>query len=136
MRRSHRKSKCASHRAARERSSSSNIATSKCSARKAARRCVAMSTAAGPVCSISSQKRQNVTIEDCKMTVKLHVFPPSPRAFKVLAAANYLGIPYEISPVDFRTGAHRTPEYAQLNPNMKMPTLEDGDFVLWESNAI
>jgi glutathione S-transferase len=70
------------------------------------------------------------------MTVKLHVFPPSPRAFKVLAAANYLGIPYEQSSVDFRTGAHRTPEYARLNPNMKMPTLEDGDFVLWESNAI
>src|SRR4030095_1835066 len=70
------------------------------------------------------------------MTVKLHVFPPSPRAFKVLAAANYLGIPYEQSSVECRTGAHRTPEYARLNPNMKMPTLEDGDFVLWESNAI
>src|SRR5262249_17276483 len=25
---------------------------------------------------------------------------------------------------------------AALNPNMRMPTLKDGDFVLWESNAI
>lgn len=70
------------------------------------------------------------------MTLTLHVFPPSPRAFKVLAAANHLGIPYEMKYVDFRAGGQRAPEYAALNPNMKMPTLVDGDFVLWESNAI
>ena len=29
-----------------------------------------------------------------------------------------------------------TPEYRRLNPNGLVPTLEDGDFVLWESNAI
>ena len=31
---------------------------------------------------------------------------------------------------------HDTSEYRALNPNRKMPTLEDDEFVLWESNAI
>lgn len=30
----------------------------------------------------------------------------------------------------------KKPTYAKLNPNMKAPTLVDGDFVLWESAAI
>src|SRR5262249_33230843 len=38
--------------------------------------------------------------------------------------------------IDLRKGEHKTPEYAALNPNMRMPTLKDGDFVLWEANAI
>ena len=29
-----------------------------------------------------------------------------------------------------------TPAYKALNPNSKVPTIEDGDFVLWESNSI
>jgi glutathione S-transferase len=70
------------------------------------------------------------------MTIELYVFPPSPRAFKVLAVANHLGLPCEIKLVDLRKGEQRTPEYTALNANMRMPTLKDGDFVLWESNAI
>jgi glutathione S-transferase len=30
------------------------------------------------------------------MSLKLHAIPPSPRAFKVLLAANHLGIDYEL----------------------------------------
>jgi glutathione S-transferase len=68
--------------------------------------------------------------------IELYVFPPSPRAFKVLAVANHLEVPYEIRLVDFRTGAQKAPEYAALNPNRRMPTLKHGDYVLWESCAI
>jgi glutathione S-transferase len=70
------------------------------------------------------------------MTIKLHVFPLSPRAFKVLFAANQLGIPYETAIVDFAKQDQKAPEFTALNPNQRMPVLEDGDFVLWESNAI
>ena len=70
------------------------------------------------------------------MTIKLHVFPLSPRAFKVMWAANHLGISFEPVLVDFSKNAHRTPEFTGINPNMRMPVLEDGDYVLWESNAI
>jgi glutathione S-transferase len=51
-------------------------------------------------------------------------------------AANHLGIAFEPVLVDFSKGGTRTPEFTALNPNMRMPVLEDGDFVLWESNAI
>jgi glutathione S-transferase len=70
------------------------------------------------------------------MTIKLHVFPLSPRAFKVMWAANHLGIVFEPVPVDFSKGAHRTPDFVGLNPNMRMPVLEDDGYALWESNAI
>lgn len=33
-------------------------------------------------------------------------------------------------------GINKTPEYLKLNPNGLVPTLEDGDLVLWESNTI
>ena len=70
------------------------------------------------------------------MTLELYVFPPSPRAFKVMAVANQLGLDYTLRMVDFRKGDQKAPAYAALNPNMKMPTLREGDYVLWESNAI
>ena len=38
--------------------------------------------------------------------------------------------------VDLTKGAQRTPEYALLNPNARAPAIDDGGFVLWESNAI
>src|SRR5262249_49589919 len=68
--------------------------------------------------------------------IKLHVAPPSPRPFKVLAVARHLGLDFELCPVDLLNGAHLRPEFAALNPNRKMPVLEDDGFVLWESNAI
>jgi glutathione S-transferase len=70
------------------------------------------------------------------MSLKLHVFPPSPRAFKVIALATYLGLDYERCVVDFAKGTHKTPEFTRLNPNQRMPVLEDDGFVLWEANAI
>jgi glutathione S-transferase len=67
---------------------------------------------------------------------ELYVFPPSPRAFKVMAIANYLGIDPALRVIDLIKGEQKSPQYAALNPNMRMPTLKDGDYVLWESNAI
>jgi glutathione S-transferase len=68
--------------------------------------------------------------------MKLYVFPASPRAFKVLALANHLGFDYETRFVDLTKGDQLRPEFAALNPNKKIPVLEDDGLVLWESNAI
>jgi glutathione S-transferase len=68
--------------------------------------------------------------------IDLYVFPPSPRAFKVMVIANYLGLETNIRPLDLIKGEQKTSEYAALNPNMRMPTLKDGGYVLWESSAI
>ena len=68
--------------------------------------------------------------------MKLYVMPPSPRAFKVIALKNHLGIECEVQLVDLSKGEQFTPKYIAMNPNSKMPVLEDDGFVLWESNAI
>jgi glutathione S-transferase len=68
--------------------------------------------------------------------VKLYTNLFSPNARKVHAVAHELGIEFETHTVDLRGGEQRTPEYLALNPNGKVPTLVDGDTVLWESNAI
>lgn len=70
------------------------------------------------------------------MTIKLYAFPPSPRGFKVLFVANHLGLDYELKLVDLTKGEQNAPAYAALNPNKRMPTLDDDGFILWESNAI
>jgi len=38
--------------------------------------------------------------------------------------------------VDYFQGGHKAPEYVRINPNAALPALVDGDFTLWESNAI
>jgi glutathione S-transferase len=68
--------------------------------------------------------------------MKLHTFPPSPNSRKVIALAEHLGIPLEIVPIDLLKGEQRDPKFLAINPNGMIPTLVDGDFVLWESNAI
>jgi glutathione S-transferase len=42
----------------------------------------------------------------------------------------------ELVTVDLAKGAQRAPEFLAKNPNGRVPVLVDGDFVLWESNAI
>ncbi len=68
--------------------------------------------------------------------INLYVFPPSPRSFKVLATAEHLGLDYQVRIIDLLKGEQNTPEVAALNPNKRMPVLEDDGFVLWESDAI
>lgn len=55
---------------------------------------------------------------------------------RVLALAKHLGIHAEFIECNLMAGELKTPTYAALNPNMKAPTLVDGDQVLWESSAI
>lgn len=68
--------------------------------------------------------------------MRLHYFPPSSRALGVVALKNHLEIECELVGVDLSRGDQRHPDYVAMNPNRKIPTLEDGDFVLWEANAI
>ena len=70
------------------------------------------------------------------MSLKIYAFPLSPRSFKVLWAANHLGVDYELRVVDFTKNGQRAPEFVALNPNAKAPVIDDGGYVLWESNAI
>jgi glutathione S-transferase len=67
--------------------------------------------------------------------MKLYIFPTG-RVLAIVALKNYLALDCEVQPIDLGRGDQLTPQYLALNPNRKMPTLEDAGFVLWESNAI
>ena len=68
--------------------------------------------------------------------MKLYGFPASPNTWKVRALASYLKMPLEFEFVDLTKGAQYEPAYLALNPSGRTPTLVDGDFTLWELNAI
>jgi glutathione S-transferase len=73
-------------------------------------------------------------IEEIPMKVYFH--PVSPFARKVLITAQLLGLELEKEFVDLFAGKGQDATYLKLNPHGKVPTLVDGDFELWESNAI
>lgn len=55
---------------------------------------------------------------------------------KVCALVKHLDAPVEFCRVDLGKGAHMTRDFRRLNPNAKVPVLEDGATVLWEADAI
>jgi len=61
---------------------------------------------------------------------------PTSRAFRTYWMLEELGVPYEGVPKDSRGGETRTPEFMAINPNGHVPTLVDGELVIWESMAI
>lgn len=68
--------------------------------------------------------------------IRLHHFPLSGHSHRALLFLSLLGLPYEIVPVDFMTGAHKAPSFLALNPLGQVPVIEDGDVVVADSNAI
>ena len=55
---------------------------------------------------------------------------------KVLWALEELAVPYERVEAGMAFGVVNEPFYKKMNPNSRVPTIEDDGFVLWESNAI
>ncbi|MCE9586002.1 glutathione S-transferase family protein [Candidatus Uhrbacteria bacterium] len=51
-------------------------------------------------------------------------------------AAAEAGVELENVPLDFQKQEHKSEAFLKLNPNGKVPTLVDGDVVIWESMAI
>jgi glutathione S-transferase len=68
--------------------------------------------------------------------MKLYWHPISSSARRASMAAHLLGLNVEHVMVDLQKGAQRDPQFLSMNPNGKVPTLVDGDLVLWESMAI
>jgi glutathione S-transferase len=66
--------------------------------------------------------------------IRLHGIPKS-RNFRCIWAAEEAGLPYEVIPVDFTKGA-KSSEHLRVNPNGKIPAMQDGELVLFESLAI
>jgi len=62
--------------------------------------------------------------------------PNSVNVQKVMWCAAELGLPVQRADIGGAFGGNDTADYLARNPNGKVPTLIDDDFVLWESNAI
>ena len=58
------------------------------------------------------------------------------RAMRCLWMLEEMGEPYQLIETSTRADELQSAEYLQLNPNARIPTLVDGDVVLWESMAI
>jgi glutathione S-transferase len=67
--------------------------------------------------------------------ITLHYFPGN-ASFTPHVLLHDIGVPFELSLVDRAAGAHKSPQYLQLNPNGLIPVLVDGDLVLYETAAI
>jgi glutathione S-transferase len=61
---------------------------------------------------------------------------PRSRAMRCLWMLEEMGAPYKLIEKSTRPEDLQTGEYLRLNPNARIPTLVDGDVVLWESMAI
>ena len=63
-------------------------------------------------------------------------FNGSPNPTKVALFLEEAGIAYEPMPVDTRKGEQFTPEYLAVNPNSKVPAIDDDGVKVFDSNAI
>ncbi|XP_060520798.1 uncharacterized protein LOC132698622 [Cylas formicarius] len=71
------------------------------------------------------------------MVLKLYAAIGSPAVRGTLLTIEALGLKnVEIVPVDLFAGEHLKPEFVAKNPLHTVPTLEDGNFILWDSHAI
>jgi glutathione S-transferase len=67
--------------------------------------------------------------------MRLYHNPMSSNARRTLMTAIHLELPVELAEVDLMNMDDRR-RLAELNPNVKVPVLADGTFLLWESCAI
>jgi glutathione S-transferase len=70
------------------------------------------------------------------MAIVLYYGSGSPFAWRVQLALEHKALPYERKVLSFAAGDTRKPEFVALNPRHRVPVIVDGDFVLYESNAI
>ena len=66
----------------------------------------------------------------------VHGIPGSPYVRKPLLVCEEKGVPYRLAAMSFGAGAHKQPEYLAMNPFGRLPTIEHGDFTLYEAQAI
>ena len=70
------------------------------------------------------------------MSLVLYYGSGSPYAWRAHLALEHKALPYELKFLSFSAGDTTKPEFMALTPRHRVPTLVDGDFVLYESNAI
>ncbi|XP_060802263.1 glutathione S-transferase domain-containing protein DDB_G0274223-like [Amyelois transitella] len=70
------------------------------------------------------------------MTIDMYYTTGSPPCILVSMVASALDVPLNLKLVDVIAGEQYNPEFLKLNPQHVVPTIVDGDLVMWESRAI
>ena len=70
------------------------------------------------------------------MSLTLYSGSGSPFAWRAQLALEHKALAYELRMLSFSARDTRKPEFIALNPRHQVPVLVDGEFVLYESNAI
>ncbi len=63
----------------------------------------------------------------------------TPNGWKISAALEEMGLPYNVHPIDINTNVQKEPDYLAMNPNGRIPVIIDrdnDDFTVFESGAI
>lgn len=60
----------------------------------------------------------------------------APNPMKVALCLEEMGLDYETIPVDTRKGEQHAADFLAVNPNAKLPAIQDGDATVFDSNAI
>ncbi len=68
--------------------------------------------------------------------LRIHLHPRSTYSRRVMMALAEKNIPHELVTIAMEKKAHRDAAYLAYNPYARVPTLEEDDFVLYESTAI
>lgn len=68
--------------------------------------------------------------------MKLYGHPFSSNVRRVQMLCEECGIQYQYETVDLMKGEQYSPQFLAINPNAKVPVIDDDGFVLWESQAI
>src|SRR5690349_8325651 len=63
-------------------------------------------------------------------------FNGAPNPNKVALFLEEAGLPFELVPIDTRKGDQFKPEFLKVNPNGKVPAIDDDGVVVFDSNAI
>jgi glutathione S-transferase len=81
--------------------------------------------------------RRPVTASERQIMSPLRIYGIArTRAFRALWMAKELGLDDEHLPIEIGDAGARAPEFLKLNPNGRLPFIEDNGFVLFESLAI
>jgi glutathione S-transferase len=75
-------------------------------------------------------------VADNKNNITIWGRPNSVNVQKVLWCLHELDLAYERIDAGMAFGRNTEPDYLAMNPNGRVPTLVEGDFVLWESNSV
>uniref|UniRef100_A0ACD5URN1 Uncharacterized protein n=1 Tax=Avena sativa TaxID=4498 RepID=A0ACD5URN1_AVESA len=70
------------------------------------------------------------------MAMKVYGLPMSTNVACVLVCLEEVGANYEVVPINFSMGEHKSIQHIAPNPFGQVPAFQDGDFVLFESRTI